>query len=53
VYSSQGELINHFYEPELITAVPAVVQFHQRKEWIVAGNASGKVVAYGLPESAD
>ena len=53
VYSSRGELINHFSEPELITAVPAVVQFHPRKEWIVAGTASGKVVAYGLPESAD
>ena len=53
VYSSKGELINHFSEPELITAVPAVVQFHPRKDWIVGGTASGKVVAYGLPESAD
>ena len=53
VYSSKGELINHFSEPEMITAVPAVVQFHPRKDWIVGGTASGKVVAYGLPESAD
>lgn len=53
MYSAQGELINHFSQPELITAVPAVVQFHPRKDWIVGGTASGKVVAYGLPESAD
>ena len=53
VYSSKGELINHFSHPEFITAVPAVVQFHPRKDWIVGGTASGKVVAYGLPESAD
>jgi WD40 repeat protein len=53
VYSSKGELINHFSERELITAVPAVVQFHPRKDWVVGGTASGKVVAYGLPESAD
>jgi WD repeat-containing protein 76 len=53
VYTSKGELVNHFAEPELITAVPAVVQFHPRKDWIVGGTASGKVVAYGLPESAE
>jgi WD repeat-containing protein 76 len=53
VYSSKGELINHFSEAELITAVPAVVQFHPRKDWIVGGTASGKVAAYGLPEHAD
>ena len=53
VYSAQGELINHFSEPDLITAVPAVVQFHPRKDWIVGGTASGKVVAYGLPESSE
>jgi len=53
VYSSKGELINHFSDAEFVTAVPAVVQFHPRKDWIVGGTASGKVVAYGLPESAD
>ena len=53
VYSSKGELVNHFADPEFVTAVPAVVQFHPRKDWIVGGTASGKVVAYGLPESAD
>ena len=53
VYSARGELINHFSEPEKITAVPAVVQFNPRKDWIVGGTASGKVVAYGLPESAE
>jgi WD repeat-containing protein 76 len=53
VYSAQGELINYFSDPKDITAVPAVVQFHPRKDWIVGGTASGKVVAYGLPESAD
>jgi WD repeat-containing protein 76 len=53
VYSAQGELINYFSDAKDITAVPAVVQFHPRKDWIVGGTASGKVVAYGLPESAD
>ena len=53
MYSAQGELINFFSDPEWITAVPAVVQFHPRKDWIVGGTASGKVVAYGLPESAE
>lgn len=53
MYSGSGELINHFSDPNDITAVPAVVQFHPRKDWIVGGNASGKVVAYGLPESVD
>jgi hypothetical protein len=53
VYSAQGELINYFSDAGSITAVPAVVQFHPRKDWIVGGTASGKVVAFGLPESAD
>jgi len=51
VYAAQGELINHFAEPE--TAVPAVVQFHPSKDWIVGGTAGGKIVAFGLPESAE
>jgi WD repeat-containing protein 76 len=51
VYSAKGELINHFAERE--TAIPAVVQFHPRKDWIVGGTAGGRVVAFGLPESAD
>lgn len=51
VYSAKGELINHFAERE--TAIPAVVQFHPRKDWIVGGTAGGKVVAFGLPESVD
>jgi len=44
-------LINHFSDPE--TAIPAVVQFHPRKDWIVGGTARGRIVAFGLPESAD
>ena len=52
MYSSKGELINHFSDSDRISAIPAVVQFHPRKDWIVGGTASGKVVAYGLPESA-
>jgi hypothetical protein len=51
VYTAQGELINHFSDPE--TAIPAVVQFHPRKDWIVGGTARGRIVAFGLPESAD
>jgi WD repeat-containing protein 76 len=53
VYSANGELINHFEDREMVKAVPAVVQFHPQKDWIVAGNASGKVVAFGVPEAAE
>ena len=52
MYSSKGDLINHFSDSEMISVIPAVIQFHPRKDWIVGGTASGTVVAYGLPESA-
>jgi hypothetical protein len=53
LYSVHGELINYFPDPKDIMAVPGVAQFHPRKDCIVGGTASGKVVPYGLPESAD
>ncbi|KAI9751104.1 MAG: hypothetical protein M4579_006195 [Chaenotheca gracillima] len=43
VYTSRGEQLAQLGGEGLITAVPAVAQFHPTKDWIAAGTASGKL----------
>ena len=42
VYASNGQQLAQL-GGEGITAVPSVAQFHQSKDWIAAGTASGKL----------
>ncbi|EPS45440.1 hypothetical protein H072_562 [Dactylellina haptotyla CBS 200.50] len=42
IYSETGEMLAQL-GGELVTAVPAVAQFHPTQDWIVGGTASGKV----------
>ncbi len=43
IYSHTGDQLAQLREPDLITAVPAVAQFHPTRDWVAAGTASGKV----------
>ena len=43
VYSGSGEQLAQLGGDGLITAVPAVAQFHPTNDWIAAGTASGKL----------
>lgn len=43
VYSAKGEQLAQLGNTDLITAVPAVAQFHPTKDWIAGGTASGKL----------
>ncbi|KAK4574150.1 hypothetical protein LTR86_001911 [Recurvomyces mirabilis] len=42
IYTSRGEQLAQL-GGEGITAVPAVAQFHQSRDWVAAGTASGKL----------
>lgn len=42
IYTSKGEQLAQL-GGEGITAVPAVAQFHPRRDWVAAGTASGKL----------
>jgi WD40 repeat protein len=42
IYTSEGEQLAQLGS-DLITAVPAVAQFHPTKEWVAGGTASGKL----------
>ncbi|KTW27711.1 hypothetical protein T552_02151 [Pneumocystis carinii B80] len=50
IYSSKGVYLARLGDPNKITAVPAVCQFHPTQDWVVGGSASGKIVAYLPPE---
>ncbi|KAG4304771.1 hypothetical protein PORY_001824 [Pneumocystis oryctolagi] len=50
IYSSKGVYLSRLGDPEKITAVPAVCQFHPTQDWVVGGSASGKITAYLPPE---
>ncbi|KAF2753635.1 WD repeat-containing protein [Pseudovirgaria hyperparasitica] len=43
VYTASGQQLAQLGDPELITAVPAVAQFHPERDWVAAGTASGKL----------
>jgi WD repeat-containing protein 76 len=44
VYAADGTQVAQLGDDEgRITAVPAVAVWHERKEWIAAGTASGKL----------
>lgn len=42
IYSGDGQQLAQLSGEGLITAVPAVAVFHQSKDWVVGGTASGK-----------
>ncbi|ANB12079.1 Cmr1p [Sugiyamaella lignohabitans] len=42
IYSADGQQLAHLGH-ELMSAVPAVVQFHPSQNWLVGGSASGKL----------
>ncbi|KAJ1966339.1 hypothetical protein IWQ62_002446 [Dispira parvispora] len=42
-----GKLVTQLYDPERITAVPAVNAFHPSLPVIVSGNGSGRMVVWG------
>ncbi|OLL25599.1 DNA damage-binding protein CMR1 [Neolecta irregularis DAH-3] len=46
IYSDTGDLLAQLSDPEKITAVPAVCQFHPTQEWLAGGTASGKICAF-------
>jgi WD40 repeat protein len=43
VYTADGEQLAQLGGDGLITAVPAVAQFHPTKDWVAGGTASGKL----------
>ena len=43
VYSAKGEQLAQLGDSDMITAVPAVAQFHPSQDWIAGGTASGKL----------
>jgi hypothetical protein len=43
VYSAKGEQLAQLGDPDWISAVPAVAQFHPSQDWIAGGTASGKL----------
>ena len=42
IYTADGEQLAQLGS-DLITAVPAVAQFHPSEQWVAAGTASGKL----------
>lgn len=42
IYDSQGQQLAQL-GGDGITAVPAVAMFHESRDWVVGGTASGKV----------
>ncbi|EMR08393.1 hypothetical protein PNEG_03230 [Pneumocystis murina B123] len=50
IYSNRGVCLARLGDPNKITAVPAVCQFHPTQDWVVGGSASGKIIAYLPPE---
>lgn len=45
VFSSEGQQLAH-KDGDIVTAVPAVVQFHRSNNWIAGGTASGKIYMF-------
>ena len=43
VYAANGQQLAQLGDSELVTAVPAVAQFHPTMDWIAGGTASGKL----------
>jgi WD repeat-containing protein 76 len=43
VYAANGQQLAQLGDAELVTAVPAVAQFHPTMDWIAGGTASGKL----------
>jgi WD repeat-containing protein 76 len=43
IYTGNGDQLAQLGDPELVTAVPAVAQFHPTMDWVAAGTASGKL----------
>lgn len=42
IYTERGQQIAHL-DGDIVTAVPAVTQFHRTHNWVVGGTASGKL----------
>ncbi|OWB66566.1 hypothetical protein B5S30_g1907 [[Candida] boidinii] len=45
IYDRNGNLLGHLSD-SLMTSVPAVCNFHSTENWLVGGNASGKVFLF-------
>lgn len=46
IYDQHGSVIAHLTDPDMMSAIPAVVSFHPTHNWLVGGNSSGKVYLY-------
>ena len=46
VFDENGLRLASLHDPDLMTAVPAVVAFHPTRNWLVGGSSSGKVFLF-------
>ncbi|WPK24219.1 hypothetical protein PUMCH_001485 [Australozyma saopauloensis] len=46
LFNEDGDRLVTLSDPDLMTAVPAVVAFHPTENWIVGGSSSGKVFLF-------
>ncbi|RKP31719.1 WD40 repeat-like protein [Metschnikowia bicuspidata] len=46
VFDENGLRLASLHDPDLMTAVPAVVAFHPTRNWLVGGTSSGKVFLF-------